>query len=304
MKIRIAALACLAASILVREAYAAPNRLDVLRTAVESRPEDGLTKAQLKTLAKADKLLGKTPANTSSEVATAISVVKLLDKAFPGDAQFAFVLDNAIPEIQVDVTADHDALATLLAALPEGKKRTKAQSAMTAAEASVGGVAAAPDRPTRLGLLKSAVASIGKGFNAVAARQSYMIATLDDGGGPRRIVVTRLLFAAGLDAAADAYQVHVGGFAARRQLLELILYPVPAAGPIPLGAPPRDLFAGSAGGWTPYPRAFLTTDVAPGVATITRFDGRRAFDATFSFTATHEPSGATVTVTDGVLRVR
>jgi hypothetical protein len=303
MRLLTAVTACLLAPFAFRAAFAAPNRLDLLRQTVENRPEDGLTKAQLKALAKADKLLGKTPTNTAGEVAAAISVVKLLDKAFPGDAQFAFVLDNAIPDILGDVTADHDALATLLAALPDDKRKTKAQTALAAAETSVDAIAAAGDRPTKLGLLKAAVASIGKGFNAVAKRQSYLIATLDDGSGPRRIAVTRLLVIGLSEPASGALEVEVVGFPGKRQDIGVILYPVTGTGTFPLQSD-GGVFTTSNAGLYENGAGYATTDGSPGTATITRYDGRRAFDATFSFVAEHYVSGNTVTVTDGLLRIR
>jgi hypothetical protein len=305
MTLRVAAVICVALPLVSRPAFAhaAPNRLLGLRQTVEDRPTSGLTNARAKTLAKIDKILGKTPANTAAEVTTAIAVVKLLDKAFPGDVQFGSDLDAAIPDIDGDVTADHDALATLLAALPDGKKKSKAQAALSAAETSVAGVATAGDRTAKLDLLKSAIASIGKGFNAVTAHQSYVIYTLDAGGGPKRIVTTKVRLGAFREPFGENYQIYVVGLQTRVTGVKLGLYPVSGPRPVVLGNP-GDRFTGSAAAWYGETGAYLTSAAKPGVATITRFDDSSSFDVTFSFTGEDSDTGVTVTITDGVARIR
>jgi hypothetical protein len=305
MMLRVAAMVCVVLLLVARpaRAHAAPNRLLDLRQTVEKRPTSGLTKAQAKTLAKIDKILGKTPTNTAAEVTTAIAVEKLLDKAFPGDAQFGSDLDAAIPDIEGDVTADHDALAALLAALPDGKNKTKAQTALAAAETSDAGVATAGDRQAKLDLLKSAVASIGKGFNAVTAHQSYVLYTLDAGGGPRRIATTKVRLGAYREPLGENYQIYVVGLQSPLVGVKLGLYPVSGPRPVVLGNP-GERFTGSAAAWYGETGAYLTSAANPGVATITRFDDSNSFDVTFSFTGKDPDTGVTVTITDGVARIR
>jgi len=303
MTLRSAAAACLLPLFAAVSAQAAPNRLDVLRQVVQNRAEEGLTRAQIRALARADKLLGKTPVNTMGEITAAVTVGRLLDKAFPGDAQFAFNLDNAVPLIQGDVTADGDALVTLLAVLPDDRRRYNAQSAVYAAEASVAAVAAAVDRRTKLALLRSAVASIGRGFNAVTRRQSFLTATCDDGSGPLRMVATKVRVRALDDPSGAGLAILIEGFETRSRVVALILYPVTGTGTFPLGSPPEEEFSTSAAVWLDNPVVFATANFDPGVATITRFDGRRAFDATFSFTS-RNATGNTVIFADGLLRIR
>jgi hypothetical protein len=295
--------ACVVSLLAAQTAFAAPNRLTLLQQAVENRPEDALTKAQIKAIAKADKLLGKTPANTTAEVTTAIAVMKLLDKAFPGDAQFAFVLGNAIPDLQSDVTADRDALATLLAALPDGKKKAASQTALDAAEAAIGGVATSDTGENKLDLLKTAIVSIGKGFNAVTKRQSYIVFKMDDGGGPRWIFVAKVRAYITVDPFSQELQYVVKAYPTRRQEIEMLLFPVAGTGAFALQNEDHD-FGNSAGGWIDYPAFYETTKADPGVATITRYDDLRVLDATFSFTAKNSDTGNTVTVTDGFFRIR
>jgi len=303
MTLRTAAAACLLPLFVAATAQAAPNRLDVLRDAVESRSDDGLTRPQIRALARVDKLLGKTPADTMGEVTTAIAVVKLLDKAFPGDAQFAFNLDNAIPLIEGDVTADGDALVTLLSVLPDDRRRFHAQLAADAAESSVAAADTAVDRSTKLALLRSAVASIGRGFNTVTRRQSFLTAICDDGRGPLRMVATKVRVRITNDPSGAGAAIEVRAFETARRVVALRLHPVTGPGTFALGSLPDEEFGTSAAIWVDYPESFVTEDADPGVATITRFDGRRAFDATFSFTSKNE-AGDTVIFTNGLLRIR
>jgi len=179
---RIAAAAA-AALLVSATAFAdhATGRLDALIAHVSAcRAQAGLSRTKARTLAAAARTLGRSTYASSSDVAEAARVAKLLDRAFLGDAEFDADLDAAVAAFTDDLASDRLTLADLLPAITDLTKRSAAQVRFDRVGPLIDAADRSRSRSTKLARLARAVGVLTKAYQAAGAWPGFVVGAVND----------------------------------------------------------------------------------------------------------------------------
>jgi hypothetical protein len=157
------------------------HRLDALTAHVNARrAQPGLSRTKARALAAAARTLGKSTSAAASDVAEAARAARLLDRAFPSDAEFGADIDAAVSAFANDLASDRLTLADLLPAITDLKQRSAAQVRFD----RVGPLADAADRSasrsTKLSRLARAVGMLTKAYQAAGAATGFVVGLVND----------------------------------------------------------------------------------------------------------------------------
>jgi hypothetical protein len=265
-------------------------------------PDSGLSKAQKKeksTLGQVAATLAKDTEELAKTLKNAKKAVSKLDKAYPGDATFAPLLDAVVAGLTSDVAQRGGDLFISIQLLPDGTAKTKAQAASDAAEAEIVAAAAELVRATRLSRASKALKLIVKGERIVTKAGGGTVVTneldVDIGDVHMHLppATGDYIFMVNYDPGMDVLQLTA------RQTIDETIYlfslrvSAPAIGTQSLLAGPPTAFSSSAiTGQPPF-------QLQPGgTMTFTVFDPDNSrFVGTFS--ATFSNGTTTVTLTNG-----
>lgn len=219
-------------------------------------PTTGLTRDERRlraNLNKAAKALAKDAADLALTLKFARKAMLRIDTSYPGDAEFAPLLDALVEGLKLDVTTRGGAFSASVQDLPDGTAKTRAEALDAASQLEIQATFDAPTRADSLTHLSTANALIVKGQRVVrragggtTAATNSLDVNID--GNPLHLPPAsgEYTYTAIYDQAMDSFILSARGTIDTTQHIFALRVMSPGAGPHPVQGGPSSTYTSSA----------------------------------------------------------